>query len=130
MNNSLSEEERCLEIILHIDRQRKISTVIGSLNAILFSVILLFALLIMLIANPLINGFGLVGVILGLALYVIVLFVIKYSSTKRELDLEGPLQRYCLSENIPEELRKIAQSLLEERRKPEISMRGENIYNK
>ncbi len=130
MNNSLSKEEKCLEILLHIDRQRKISIVIGSLNAILFTITLLFIILIILIANPLINVFGIVGIIVGIALYVIVLFMIKYSSTKRELDIEGPLQRYCLSENIPEELRKIAQNILEERRKPETSMRGENIYNK
>lgn len=130
MNSSLSKEEKCLEILLHIDRQRKISIVIGSLNAILFTITLLFIILIILIANPLINVFGIVGIIVGIALYVIVLFMIKYSSTKRELDIEGPLQRYCLSENIPEELRKIAQNILEERRKPETSMRGENIYNK
>ena len=126
----MSKEEKCLEILLHIDRQRKISIVIGSLNAILFTITLLFIILIILIANPLINVFGIVGIIVGIALYVIVLFMIKYSSTKRELDIEGPLQRYCLSENIPEELRKIAQNILEERRKPETSMRGENIYNK
>lgn len=130
MNSSLSKEEKCLEILLHIDRQRKISIVIGSLNAILFTITLLFIILIILIANPLINVFGIVGIIVGIALYVIVLFMIKYSSTKRELDIEGPLQRYCLSENIPEELRKIAQNILEERRRPETSMRGENIYNK
>ena len=126
----MSKEEKCLEILLHIDRQRKISIVIGSLNAILFTITLLFIILIILIANPLINVFGIVGIIVGIALYVIVLFMIKYSSTKRELDIEGPLQRYCLSENIPEELRKIAQNILEERRRPETSMRGENIYNK
>ena len=124
------DEEKCLEILLHLDSQRKISTVIGSLNAIIFTIMLLFIILIILIANPLINGFGLVGIIIGLALYVIVLFAIKYSSTKRELDLEGPLQRYCLSENTPEELRKIAQNILEEKRKHETIMRGENIYNK
>ena len=127
MINGLSEEEeKCLEILLHIDRQRKTSVIIGSLNAILFTIMLLF---IILIANPLINALGLVGMVLGIALYVIVAFIIKYSSAKQELDLEGPLQRYCLSENIPEELRRIAQNILEERKTSKTSARGENIYN-